>query len=386
MIKNVKIKKILKNTIFKGCTVINRFIPKDDNIVLLYSANKGIQHSLVPLRKYLLDSGFDKKYRIVCGIENLQYKENDGLEYISRLAAYKLFFKAKHVFYTTGQIPIKPSKNQCVIHLRHGCTNFKSCGRKTNINNGDEFYFTYMIATSEIFKSIMAQEFGCKEENVVVIGDPLIDDLLNTKSDCSSFSDFNKVLLWLPTFRKSDYLGYDDSSVEDLVPLFKTADYEELNSVLKKYNIKLIVKLHPVQNADSSVKMHYSNLDVYTQDEFSKTNFTLSGLMKTSDVLIGDYSSASMQYLVLNKPEAYVVPDIDEYSKKRGFAFDDPEKYMAGHIIKNQTQFYEFLEDIANDKDVYKEKRKRVLDEMYEYQDNKNCERIVQLSGMSLER
>ena len=108
--------------------------------------------------------------------------------------------------------------------------------------------------------------------------------------------------------------------------------------------------------------------------------------MKTSDVLIGDYSSASMQYLVLNKPQAYVVPDIDEYAKKRGFAFDNPEDYMAGHIIKNQTQFYEFLEDIANDKDVYKEKRKRVLDEMYAYQDNKNCERIVQLSGMSLER
>jgi CDP-glycerol glycerophosphotransferase (TagB/SpsB family) len=385
MIKNIVLKKVLKNTIFKAFSIINKFIPKDENIVLLYSANKGIQYSLIPLRDYLMKNGFDKKYRIVCGIENLKYRDNDGLEYISRTQAYKLFFKAKHVFYTTGQIPIKPSTNQCVIHLRHGNTNFKSSGKKTNIHNGDEFFFTYMAATSTYFKRIMSEEYGCQESNIIVVGDPLIDELLEAKFDKTSFSGFSKMMLWLPTFRKSDYLGYDDSTIEDSIPLFGSEEYKELNNELAKRNIKLIVKLHPAQNVVSSTTVHYSNLDVYTNDDFLATNYTLFGLMKQSDVLIGDYSSALMQYLVLDKPLAFVVPDIDEYVQKRGFVFKNPEEYMGGHIIKDKRKFYSFLDDITTNKDVYKEKRHKILHEMYEYTDNHNCERIVKLSGMTLE-
>ena len=200
MIKNVFVKKILKNSVFKVCSLINIVVPKDDNIILLYSANKGIQHSLIPLREYFLENGFEKKYRIVCGIEDMRYKDNDGLEYMSRISAYKLFFRAKHVFYTTGQIPIKPSKDQCVIHLRHGNTNFKSSGRMTNINNGDEFFFTYMIATSKFFKKIMSQEYGCSENNIVVAGDPLIDELINAKVTNNDFQRFDKMILWLTRF------------------------------------------------------------------------------------------------------------------------------------------------------------------------------------------
>lgn len=385
MIKSVLVKKILKNTVFKGLSVVNQFVPKDDNIVLLYSANKGIQHSLIPLREYLLKNEFDKKYHIICGIEDIKYQDNDGLEYLSRIQSYKLFFKAKHVFYTTGQIPIKPSKSQCVIHLKHGNTNFKSSGKMTNINNGDEFFFTYMIASSKFFKKVMSREYGCSESNIAVVGDPLIDELINVNINNDDFTSFDKMILWLPTFRKSDYLGYDDSAIEDLVPLFNIGEYKQLNEKLKIKNIKLIVKLHPAQNADADSNMHYSNLDVYTHEDFLKTNYTLPELMKQSDALIGDYSSASMQYLVLDKPQAFVVPDIEEYACKRGFVFEKPEDYMAGHIIKNKQQFYEFLDDLSNGKDVYKSKRQRVLHEMYEYPDNHNCERVVKLSRMFLE-
>ena len=47
-------------------------------------------------------------------------------------------------------------------------------------------------------------------------------------------------------FRQSDYLSYNDSKLDSL-PLFKETDCLELNERLKKYNIKLIVKLHPAQ-------------------------------------------------------------------------------------------------------------------------------------------
>lgn len=382
MIKNVALKKILKNSVFKIASGINKFIPKDDKIVLLYSANEGIQFSLIPLRDYLLENNFDKRYRIVCGIENMQFADDCGLEFMPRLRAYILFFRAKHVFYTAGQIPIKPSKNQCVIHLRHGNTNFKRMGKLTGINNGDEFFFTYMAASSPLFKPIMAQEYGCSQDNIAVIGDPVIDLLLNQVTDKSFFSQYSKMILWLPTFRQSDYLGYDDSMNEDLVPLISEKDYAQLNALLQNYNIKLIVKIHPAQKNVGTANRHLSNLDIYTHEEFLKAEFLLETLMTQADALIGDYSSASMQYLVLDKPLGFVVPDIDEYSKKRGFIFENPEEYMGGHIIKNKMELKQFINDMANNKDPFAKKRRAICKKVYQYVDNHNCKRVVELSGM----
>ena len=49
MLNNVKLKRTLKETIFKGASLVNQIIPQEDNKVLLYSGNLGIRHNLVPL-------------------------------------------------------------------------------------------------------------------------------------------------------------------------------------------------------------------------------------------------------------------------------------------------------------------------------------------------
>lgn len=65
--------------------------------------------------------------------------------------------------------------------------------------------------------------------------------------------------------------------------------------------------------------------------------------MAQCDGLIGDYSSASMQYLLMDRPQAFVVPDIKEYGERRGFVFKNIEEYMGGHIIKSKMIFGVFL-------------------------------------------
>ena len=55
MLNNVKLKRTLKETIFKGASLVNQIIPKEDNKVLLYSGNLGIRHNLVPLKDALLE-------------------------------------------------------------------------------------------------------------------------------------------------------------------------------------------------------------------------------------------------------------------------------------------------------------------------------------------
>ena len=154
---------------------------------------------------------------------------------------------------------------------------------------------------------------------------------------------------------------------------------------MKEKNICLIVKLHPSQNTPIGLDRHFSHLSIYSHQEFEDSKYEMYTLMAQSDGLIGDYSSASMQYLLLDRPLAFVVPDIEDYGKTRGFVFEQPEDYMGGHIIKTKGQFYQFIDDFANDRDVYREKRHWVCDQIYKYKDANSCQRIVELSGLTLD-
>lgn len=385
MIKNVALKKFLKKAVFPILTGINKIIPKNDNIVLLYSANKGIIFCNITLRKYLLDNGYDKKYKIYCGIEKMKYAEDiPQVTFVSGIKAIKVFLKAGHVFYTAGQLPIKPSKKQCVIHMMHGNADFKKMGQSTNINNGDEFFFTYLIAPSDLYIPSYVEAYRCKPSNIAIAGDPMCDDLLTRPRNIYDFSSYSKLLVWLPTFRQSDDMGYNDSHLETLIPLFSENDYEKLDKLLGKYNIKLIVKLHPVQTAPEGTQRHFKYLSVFSHKEFLQSEYDMYTLVAHSDGLIGDYSSASMQYLLLDRPMAFVVPDLDDYRATRGFVFNNPEDYMGGHIVKTKEQFAKFIEDFARNLDIYRDKRHWVCNQVYKYKDANSCKRIVELSGMSV--
>lgn len=383
MFKNVKIKRFIKSTVTPIASKINNLIPKDDNIILLYSANHGIEHNLRPLKKYLLNNGYDKKYHIVCVVEDMSYAEDDGLEYVTQRKGVNYFLHARHVFYTTGQVPIKPSKNQIVIHMDHGTTAIKTGNLLTNIHNGDDFFFTYYCAPSKQYIDVIKREFNCKEGNIVINSEP-VTDVFFQKTDKYDLGSYDKLGVWAPTFRQSDYLGYDDSTEEDLLPTLKPDDYEEFNNLLKQKNIKLIVKLHDMQDLNKYKNLNYSNLIIYSGRDFNNQGYDLYKLLKQSDFILADYSSVFLQYLLLDRPIGFVIPDIDEYREKRGFIFSDVEAYMPGPKIMSKQDLYNFVIDIANGKDGYETERKRVNNLVNAYQDGKSCDRLMTFSDLHL--
>lgn len=383
--KNLFVKNMLKGSVFPFISTINRLLPKSDRRVLLYIPNKRFVFSLGPLKKYLTDNGYEKKYKISYGYLDLEkYGEGKWIERLSMVRSIFIFLTSGHVFYTAGQLPIKPSKKQIVIHLQHGNATFKPLGKLANIDNGDEYFFTYMAATSDLYVPIRAREYECPESHVKIVGDAMADALLTAPIGVYDFTKFEKVLVWAPTFRNSDLMGFKDSNLETLIPLFDVQDYPELNILLTKYNIKLIVKLHPIQTAPAGTQRHFSHLSIFSHDEFVASKYDMYTLIANSDGLIGDYSTVSMQYLLLDRPEAFVVPDIDDYTSNRGFVFDNPEDYMGGHIIKTKDEFMQFIKDFANGNDIYRDKRHWVCDQVFKYKDANCCKRVVELSGMSI--
>ena len=173
--------------------------------------------------------------------------------------------------------------------------------------------------------------------------------------------------MWLPTYRE-----YNDDYI---VSVLKKTQIEELNSKLKKSNIKMIIKMHPLQKADAYKEKH-SNIKFMTQKALEKKGLSVYALLRNADALITDYSSAYFDYMLLNRPIAFTVEDIEEYRKKRGFVFDNPFEYMPGEKINSYEDLEKYVVNVAEDNDVFAAERERVNMIINSYNDGESCQRV----------
>ena len=379
MIRNVMLKKILVDYVFPLFSLINLFIPKDEKTVFFYCANDELNDNSEAVFDYLIEHNYNKKYRIVCGVGNPQQYKNriaENVSFISKKRCVFQYMRSGHVFYSMGKMPIKPTKNQTVIQMWHGVP-LKKIGLLSKVSNGKEFFFTWVCAPSETWRPIMAEAFGCPKGNVFICGEPKADKLLIPQK-----SNDERLIIWLPTFRQSKYLGYNDSKQKNLLPLFPQAEWEELNNYLKENNTKLIVKLHPMQDLGGMDSYKLSNFELYGANSFVREKGDVFELMSQSDGLISDYSGVFLDYLILNRPICFVLDDFEDYKKTRGFVFDNPMEYMPGQKAYCKEDVYQFIKDVSSGKDQYREQRMIVNKKVNEYSDGNNCKRIIEKSGI----
>jgi hypothetical protein len=55
---------------------------------------------------------------------------------------------------------------------------------------------------------------------------------------------------------------------------------------------------------------------------------------------------------------------------------------MPGMKIRTKEQFYEFLQDVVDDNDQFREDRKRVNDLTNAYKDGNNCRRTLEIADI----
>ena len=191
---------------------------------------------------------------------------------------------------------------------------------------------------------------------------------------------FKKVILWMPTFRKGGGYNRNDSTKEQKlgIPLIESIEaYNYINNILKELDILLIIKIHPKQDLTDLKIGDLSNIIVLTGEKVKKINVDNYKLMKCTDALISDYSGAAYEYLQLDKPLAYVLDDMNEY--KIGFVVEDIHQLIAGHEIYSIDDMVKFIKDISEENDIYREKRKKIRDYIYDYHDGNSCERLAKL-------
>lgn len=381
--KSKRIKQIAEKFLI-SLTFLNKYIPKNEKQIVLYS-NLGFRDNVKALYDYLIENRYYEQYHIICATnESKQYKKiNKNALFVSPIIGLYYYLRSKYFFYSFGKYPIYPSKRQIVVNLWHGMP-LKKIGLLSETEKDLKYnFFTYVLATSEFFKPVMAKVFGCSEKQVIITGEPRNDALFKKVNISNYFNinENNKKIIYMPTFRYSADLMIDNSGSKDTV-YEKLKDKKvlvELNNELFRKNIILFIKPHPLDNFDKLFIEHLSNIFYITDEILNKKNITLYTFLGNMDALITDYSSVYFDYLLLNKPIGFVVDDIDNYEEKRGFVIDNPLNIMPGEKIKDLDGLNKFFENLFNDVDEFIGERKVVNDLVNRYKDENNCRRLLKI-------
>lgn len=168
-----------------------------------------------------------------------------------------------------------------------------------------------VIAPGELAKLRFVSSFGVPAERVRVLGTPRFDVIhggaaydrvaggdLRERLGLGS-SDY--VALWLPTWR-------DRPDAEWLPPL--TA--EEVDAALGATNIILVAKPHPLSDHDAFITAlpEHPQVKLLREQEVD-----VNALLRIADALISDYSSAMLDYAILDRPIHLLTPDLADYER-----------------------------------------------------------------------
>lgn len=363
--------------------LINFLVPKNRKMIYLRSHYEYRDNIHSILDELLLHS-LEHKYSIVCdGIAFNNYSSNKLIKPKNRIMLFYYFLRSKYVFFDGGIYgQMSPIKRQILVNTWHGVSLKKIGYHIQGYNkNSNKRLATYLTVYSDFFVENMSKAFGVPKSDVLITGEPRNDQFFRTSFGESlkkiniEKNTYNKVIIWMPTYRKHKITKETDGNTY-LYGIPFVSDLIQLNVLLKEYNVLLIVKLHGLE--ENSESLEYSNIRYITSIELGKSNLSVNELLVDCDALITDYSSVYINYLLLNRQICFAYDDMEEYKSNRGFMFKDVESIMPGFHAKNYSDIEKFIMKIVEDSDAYENIRNGVNSLLNKYTDGKNSLRILQ--------
>ncbi|MGN0497183.1 MAG: CDP-glycerol glycerophosphotransferase family protein [Lachnospiraceae bacterium] len=347
--------------------------------------------------EYMIANNYNEKYEIVWFVkypdEFKEYEAYHNVKFYSfdwsvskdieeRDKYYDVLCHAKYIFFTDAYGFARNCRNdQIRIQLWHGCgfktrTNFISC----------ETRYDYNIVISQKYKEIHKEIYGLRDDQVLITGYPkedlLFHPITKDKLKVLGIPECERYIFWMPTFRTaSEQLKIlNEHAIESEVGLpilYQRKDMERLNQILCDNQMIMIIKLHPFQKKNSVSCGHLSNIVLLENEQLVEQDIQVNELLGWADALISDYSSAAIDYLILNRPLAFTLDDVEEYSSNRGFVFDNIRDWLPGKEIFSVDDFLCFVEEIGKGIDSSREKRENIRNILHQFDDDKNSKRVL---------
>ncbi len=350
------------------------------------------------LFEYMLKGGYNRKYKLVWLVkEPRQFdhiaQKHENVFFVSfdwsvseeqekRDAYYRALCLAKYIFMTDAYGFARNCRpDQIRVQLWHGC------GFKTRVNFVRcEKRYEYTTVISALYAKIHQDIYGLREDQVLVTGYAKEDWLFHPIPemwDRLSIPRSEKCIFWLPTFRMAKeglgLLNEYELEGQTGLPVVDTREkLEELDRLLGELNLTLVIKLHPFQDPEGIRLMESRHLVLLNNDLLVEKDIQINQLLGWADGLISDYSSAAIDYLLLDRPIGFTLEDVEEYGESRGFVFDPIRDWIPGAELFSFADFCSFVREIGRGMDSAREKRQRLKKVMHAYGDDQSCRRILQ--------
>ena len=170
-------------------------------------------------------------------------------------------------------------------------------------------------------------------------------------------TDGKKIIMYAPTFRRGD----KNFNPEDHF------DRNRASLFAKENNVIFLVSLHTKYRARKSLSISDTIIDMPECD--------INSLMPFIDILITDYSSSYVDFLLLDRPIIFYVYDIESYHSKEGL-IDNYESHMPGAKIKNEGNLFIEIAKLLYEKDDWIEARASVRNLYHTHKDANSSARI----------
>lgn len=345
-----------------------------------YALQKGL-NDLYELVWLVKDPVEYERYGAVKNVSFLSFDWSVSEKQSERDAYYRVLCLAKYLFFTDAYgFARNCRKDQIRVQLWHGC------GFKTRVNFVRcEKRYEYTTVISDLYADIHADIYGLRKDQILVTGYAKQDWLFHPKEEDIEklrIPKGNKYIFWLPTFRsterKLEQLNEYEIGTETGLSIVDTKEkMAALNLLLSENGIVLVVKLHPFQDRRAVHCEDCTNIHLVENEDLAEQDIPINRLLGQADALISDYSSAAVDYMLLDRPIAFMLEDVEEYAESRGFVFDNIREWLPGREIFTFQDICEFVKEIAAGQDLTAEKRRMLKRKMHCFDDDHNSQRIM---------
>lgn len=292
-----------------------------------------------------------------------------------------LFFRAKFLVSSHPPTDFFPylswSKKKVLINTWHG-TPFKSIFFTDKSETKLDLYrlmrlnqrtSAFLVSSNLEIESIK-KCFLIDQKKIYCLGHPRNDVLLEMKKLenlpilVKKIPEYTKVILYCPTYRHDKSVAFFP---------FDDFDPKHFNRFLEENKIIVLIRAHYYDlklgdNLFSDRIVHFG-FDVCED---------INPILPEVDILVTDYSSIYIDYLLLDKPMIFIPYDLENFKKNHGFLFEY-DSWTPGPKILTYKQFTIRIQEIMSGIDEYKNQRRMLKMRNHSCQTNNSCEKVFEL-------
>ncbi|MBQ2980624.1 MAG: CDP-glycerol glycerophosphotransferase family protein [Lachnospiraceae bacterium] len=211
----------------------------------------------------------------------------------------------------------------------------------------------YVVSTSDVITKIYISAFRCERNHILQFGQSRNDYFYNEHiNPYKEKYAQKKIILYMPTHRNEG---------KTKIEINKILDLKYIDQICADNNCVFLIKKHYYHKDDALSIDEYSNVfDITAQ------NCESQELLDSADILITDYSSCYIDYLLLNRPIIFYNYDMNDYLSKDRKMYFEYNDVTPGEKCSNANELNLVLNSILSGQDSYKDEREKVCDLFYD--------------------